>query len=239
MQKVVPTGCGLLDERLTGGLLEKSITLVYGEAETGKTTLAIQCAVNCARIGYKTMFIDCDKTFYPRRMAQIASDDFGELSSQIILMKPEDFEQQATIIERLDDYISARVGLVIVDTITGLYREKLVNEMKETFALNRELNRQMACLAQTTKTQKVATLVTSQVQSTIMGESETVRPVATRVLKFWADTIISLKLTAQTSVIKATVETRGDKKPSKSMFLKIEEKGLRHYSQTDFKKEKR
>jgi len=227
-RRIIPTGCGSLDEQLRGGLLEGNITLVYGEAETGKTTLAIQCAVNCARMGYKTIFIDCDGTFFPRRMAQIAADDFGDLASQIILMKPENFEQQTFVIDRLNDYISKKVGLVVIDTVTGLYREKLEG-MKETFVLNRELNRQMACLAQITKTLKVASLIVSQVRSVVFEEQEMVQPVATRVLKFWADTIISLKPTAQPNIVKATVKTNIAKKPAKTVFLKIGEKGLQDY----------
>ena len=129
MQKLVPTSCSYLDEQLGGGLSEGNIILVYGEAETGKTTLAIQCAVNCARMGYKTVFIDSDNTFFPRRMAQISGRDFDILAPQIILMKPEDFELQSYIIDRLDEFISQKVGLIVVDTITGLYRVELVGSL--------------------------------------------------------------------------------------------------------------
>jgi DNA repair protein RadB len=205
------------------------MVLVYGEAETGKTTLALQCAVNCAKMEYKTIFIDCDHTFFPRRMAQIAGDDFDDLAPQTILMRPEDFEQQAVVIDRLSDYISKKVGFIAVDTITGLYREKVGDNMKKTFALNRELNRQMACLAQITKTQKVASLVISQVRSVVLQEREAVQPVAMRVLKFWADTTISLKPTARANVIKATVEAHRHEKTGKAVFLEIEEKGLHDY----------
>ena len=228
LQKIIPTGCSSLDEQLGGGLSEGTIVLLYGEAETGKTTLAIQCAVNCARMDYKTIFIDCDNTFSPIRMAQIAASEDMNLASQILLIKPEDFDQQATVIDSLADYISEKVGLIVVDTFNSLYRERLGTDMKETFALNRELNRQMASLAQTTKTQKVATLVVSQVRNAFLEEQVTVQPVATRVLKFWADQTIVLKPTAQTNVIKALVETP-TRKPAKPIFLKIEEKGLQDH----------
>jgi len=180
-------------------------------------------------MGHKTIFIDCDGTFSPKRMAQIARDDFDKIAPQIILMQPEDFDQQAVVVERLDEYISERVGLIVVDTVTGLYRERLGDVMQRNFALNRELNRQMACLAQITKTRKVASLAISQVRSLVSGEEETVQPVAMRVLKFWADTIITLQPTAQTKVIKAVVETRAEKRPTKLVLLKIEERGLSDY----------
>jgi DNA repair protein RadB len=229
LQRIVPTGCGSLDEHLKGGLLEGTLCLLYGEAETGKTTLAIQCAVNCARMDYKTIFIDCDGTFSPKRVAQIASDDFETVAPQIILMKPEDFDQQAAVVDGLNEYISERVGLLVVDTVTSLYRERLGDDMKSNFALNRELNRQMACLAQITRTRKVASLVISQVRSLVFEAQETVQPVATRVLKFWSDVIVTLQPTARSNVCKATVETRLERKPTKPTLLKIEERGLSDY----------
>ncbi len=228
LQRVIVTGCGSLDEQLGGGLLEGNMVLVYGEAETGKTTLALHCAVNCAKMGYKTLFIDCDGTVFPRRMKQIADGDFEDFS-QIILMKPESFEQQTMVIDRLDDYMSEKVGLIVVDTITNLYREKLGVDAKTTFSLNRELNRQIATLAQIAKTRKAACLVVSQVRSTVSEGQEVVQPVAPRVLKFWADAIVSLKPTAQSSVVKVLVETRMHRNPAKAIFLKIGEKGLQDY----------
>ena len=63
--RAVPTGCMFLDRLLEGGLPVNNVTLVYGEAETGKSTLALQCAVGSVRMGYKTLFIDSDGTFSP------------------------------------------------------------------------------------------------------------------------------------------------------------------------------
>lgn len=225
----MPTSCGSLDEQLGGGLLEGNTVLIYGEAETGKTTFAIQCAVNCARVGYKAIFIDCDRTFFPRRMAQISGKDFNILAPQIILMRPEDFEQQTYVIENLNQYISKKVGLIVVDTITGLYSEKLTDNLRQKFTLNRELNRQMAYLAQLTKTQKVATLIVSQVRSLVIDLDDAVQPVASRVLRFWADFAIKLDPTAKNGIIKAKVKTNDGKGSGKPIFLKISKEGLHEY----------
>lgn len=229
MQRIIPTGCGSLDEQLNGGLLEGTLSLLYGEAETGKTTLAIQCAVNCARMGHKTIFIDCDGTFSPNRMAQVAQDEFEALAPRIILMKPENFDQQAAVVDRLNEYISEQVGLIIVDTVTNLYREKLEDDMKSNLALNRELNRQMACLAQITKTRRVSSLIISQVRSVVFEAQESVQPVATRVLKFWADTTITLQLTSQRRVTRAIVDTRLRRKSTKPVLLEVGGRGLGEY----------
>jgi DNA repair protein RadB len=224
LQITIPTGCKTVDEKLRGGVKERSLVLVYGEAETGKTTLAIQLAINCARAGYKTIFVDADNTFFSRRMRQLAGDDFETLAPQMILMKPESFKQQTVAINNLDDYVSSRVKLVVVDTITSLYRAEL-GKRRDAFKLNRELNRQLGYLAQIVKTKNVACMVVSQVRSVFPDEGVIV-PVAVRVLRFWADTVISMRPTSKEDVVKLTVSEKREERPVRAILLKIEEKGL-------------
>lgn len=222
----IPTGCEAIDKILEGGIPLKSISLIYGEAETGKTTLAIQCAVNCARQGYKTLFIDCDGAFSSRRLSQIAFEDFQEIAELIVLMKPNTFSEQTIVIDRLADYITKSFGLVVIDTITDLYRAEVAEHMEKTFQLNRELNRQMACLAQITKIQKIAVLIISQVRSILNETYTNVEPVATRVLEFWADTVIAMKPTEKPQVIKVILEKNPKKASPFTCHLKIEETGM-------------
>ena len=68
MESFIQTGCISLDKLLGGGFLTGSLSLIYGEAETGKTSLAIQCVVNCARRGFKSLFIDNDGNFSYKRL---------------------------------------------------------------------------------------------------------------------------------------------------------------------------
>ena len=225
----IPTSCEAIDKILQGGIPLESVSLVYGEAETGKTTLAIQCAVNCARQGYKTLFVDCDGTFYARRLSQIAIGDFKDIAELIILMKPDNFGEQAIVIDRLTDYMTKSFGLVVIDTITSLYRAEIAERPEKTFELNRELNRQMACLAQIARTQKIAVLITSQVRSVFNETYVSIEPVATRVLKFWADTIIDMKPTENPQIIKAILEKSSKKVPPLTCHLKIEETGIHEY----------
>ncbi len=206
-----------------------SVSLIYGEAETGKSTLAMQCAVNCARQGYKTLFVDCDGTFSAERLDQIASGDFGKIAELITVMKPNNFQEQAIVTDRLADYINKNVGLIAVDTVTSLYRERIAETPAKTFELNRELNRQLASVAQTAKIQKVAVLMVSQVHAVFKEEQINIEPVATRVLKFWADVIINMKPTENPRIIRAIVEKTFGKSQSSIVYLKIEKHGMHEY----------
>ena len=225
----IPTGCRAIDKVLEGGIPFESVSLIYGEAETGKTTLAMQCAINCARQGYKTLFVDCDGTFSTRRLSQMASERFKEIAELVILMKPNNFREQTLVIDNLTDYITKNFGLVIIDTITTLYRAEIAELPEKAFELNRELNRQMALLAQIAKTQKIAVLMTSQVRSVFNKAHVSIEPVATRVIKFWADTIIAMKPTEYPGIIKAIFEKSPKRAQPSACHLKIRETGIHEH----------
>lgn len=228
-RQVLPTNCSSLDRLLDGGLPFYGVSLVYGEAETGKTSLAIQCAVNSARMGYKVIFIDSDGTFSTERFSQIAHHDSAEISPFIILIKPKTLQEQGRAIDNLNLYFIKSVGLVVVDTITSLYRLEL-GGAKETFGSNRELNGQVASLTQFAKTHKVATLLTSQVRNVFVKEQSDIQPVAARVLKLWSDIVFVLKHTGRTGIIEALIEKHPKQNPTASCCLSIERTGIRDHS---------
>ncbi|MCW4031611.1 MAG: AAA family ATPase, partial [Candidatus Bathyarchaeota archaeon] len=110
MIKKILTGCGCIDSNLKGGIAPARITLIYGEPETGKSTLAMQCAVNCAMHGYKTLFVDCDNTFSAKRLSQVASGKFKEIADLIILIKPMNFREQTAVIDKISEYTAKNFG---------------------------------------------------------------------------------------------------------------------------------
>jgi DNA repair protein RadB len=223
---MIPTGCGSLDKLLNGGLHQGEVTMVYGEAETGKTGLAIQCAVNAARLSLKSIFIDSDGTFSTRRLAQIASHDLNEVAPNITVVKPTTFQEQGLAIDRLDEYLTAQIGLVVVDTVTSLYRAEIDESKQKTFKLNRELGRQLACLAQIAKTRKIAALITSQVRNVFLEDFVTVEPVGTRVLRFWSDTVLSLKPADHRNTLKVVLEKHVSRRCPINCYVSIEESGI-------------
>ena len=226
VMKKISTGSSCIDGKLNGGISAGTVTLVYGEPETGKSTLAMQCAINCATQGYKALFVDCDNMFSARRLSQIAAGKFAEIADHIILVKPTDFKQQTALIDRIAEYTAKNFGLIVVDTLNSLYRVKVAETNGKAFGVNRELNRQLAILAQTAKTQKLPVLITSQVRSVFDEPYDTVAPVATRVLKFWADTIIAMKPTENPQTIKAVLEGKSESHQESACYLRIDETGI-------------
>ena len=224
----IQTGCKCIDTSIGGGISPETVTLIYGEPETGKTTLAMQCAFNCAIQNLKVLFIDCDNSFYAKRLSQISKDQFDEVAERIILVKPKNFREQTALIDQINEYATTNVGLIIIDTFTSLYGAKVseASAKSKTFGVNRELNRQLAILAQTTKIKKIPVIITSQVRSVFNDQSTSVRPVATRVLKFWADTIITLKPTNNPQIIKAVLEKAREIDEEVTCYVQIGEAGI-------------
>jgi RecA/RadA recombinase len=189
----------------------------------------MQCAVNCALQGYKTLFMDCDNTFSAERFSNVASEKFEEIADRIILMKPNDFREQTALMDRTAEYTAKNFGLIVIDTFNSLYSAEVAKSSGKAFGLNRELNRQLAILAQIAKTQKTPVIITSQVRSVFDENYVSVAPVATRVLKFWAEIILAMKLTENAQIIKVVIEKTGDITQEIVCFLRIEETGIRDY----------
>ena len=222
---MISTGIKCIDSNIDGGISPETVTLIYGEPETGKSTLAVQCAVNCGLENLKVLFVDCDNTFSPKRLSQITDDKFDAIAEQIILVKPKDFREQTAVIDHIADYTAKGFGLIVVDTFTSLYGAKVSQIEGKAFSVNRELNRQLAILAESAKIRKIPIVITSQVRSVFDDPNAGVRPVATRVLKFWADTIISLKPT-ESSIIKAVLEKSRVNTSEVTCYVQILEKGI-------------
>jgi len=223
----ISTGSTCIDSNIGGGISPESIGLIYGEPETGKTTLAIQCALNCALQNYKVLFVDCDNTFSSKRLSQLSGNKFDQIAEQIILIKPKDFKEQTAVIDRIQEYTTKNFGLIIIDTFTSLYGARVAEMAGKAFSVNRELNRQLAILAQMTKIRKIPVIITSQVRAVFDDQnSNSVAPVATRVLKFWADTIIAMKPTSYPQNIKAILEQTREKPRETTCYVQIGEKGI-------------
>ena len=208
-----------------GSLRKGDFGFFFARPETGKTTLAMQCAVNCAIQKLKVLYVDCDNTFYAKRLSQIAKEQFDEVAERIVLVKPKDFKEQTAVIDQIQDY-TANVGLIIIDTFNSLYSAKVAESSSKAFSVNRELNRQLAILAQTVKIRKIPVLITSQVRSVLSEQTASVRPVATRVLKFWADTIIALKPTHNRQTIKVVLEKAQEIGQETTCYVQIGENGI-------------
>jgi len=223
MEIRLSTSCEPLDRLLDGGFRFGKISLFYGETATGKTTLAMSCVINHLRSDSqaKALYIDTDGGLSTKRMEQIAGE--GEsLLERILIWRPNSFSEQTAIIEDLQPLVYRRATIIVVDSITGLYRLE-AGDAEKTFKVNKELNRQLGFLSETAETSVAAVLLTGQVHGTI-GDTAQVEPVAQRLLRYWSDIVVKLETTPKPGVRQAVLEKREG--PPRSCIFRLTNAGI-------------
>ena len=82
----LPSKCEGVDKLLAGGIEQGTVSLVYGEAGTGKTSLALQLSREAIKVypDHVVLFVDTEGLSL-ERMAQI----FGDCdASKLLLIRP-------------------------------------------------------------------------------------------------------------------------------------------------------
>ncbi len=160
---ILPTGVPPIDRILEGGLHTGEVTTVFGEAATGKSTLAYQSLINAAKMDLSIFYFDTECKFSTRRIAQI--DDKTDISSFIAVFQPETFTQQIQYLKNLKDLLNERpFKLLIIDTISNLYRLESCS-IEKNIALRRLLEQHLARIYCETRRYRLFTLIISQVRS--------------------------------------------------------------------------
>ena len=226
----INTGSHDLDSLLHHGISRSGITSIYGEAGTGKTTIALQITTQTTKQGLKVLYVDSDRSFTQQRFQQISGANSSEFSELVLLFFPDDFEEQRILLESLESFLTPKVGLVVVDSMSSLYRAAFAGT-ESIFRLNRMLTRQFAYLSELSITHKVACLVTSQVHARLTGPIAQIEPVARRALFHFPRSIIRLRNT-QSSNVKEFVVERDDgiDVSNRSCVLTLTEKGFIDYT---------
>lgn len=212
-----------IDKLLGGGLPKHQVCMLYGEAATGKTVLAMQFGLEAARNGFKVFYLDSDQSFSPNRMERLA--DGEAVASQIVLFRPEDFKEQGAILDSFEGLLAKTPTLLVVDSITGLFRA-VEKSSREFFGRDRELNRQLANLKSLASRFELWILLTGQVHSAPSRGDWIVEPVATRTLKHWSDLIVRLRQTPRQGVRDCMLERTNRTDTAEHCRFRITENGI-------------
>ncbi|MDD1706145.1 MAG: DNA repair and recombination protein RadB [Methanoregulaceae archaeon] len=153
------TGELAFDNLLGGGLEPRVITQIYGGPASGKSVLCVIASVSCLKSGQGVIFIDTEG-FSIERFRQVAGKDAERLAENLYLYEPHDFDQQAIMITAIDRVLSrGGIGLIVVDSATGLYRTTLERGLEAM----QKLSKQMVKLLGYAKKYSIPILITNQV----------------------------------------------------------------------------
>jgi DNA repair protein RadB len=153
------SGNAAFDKLLGGGFEVRTITQLYGEPASGKSTLCIIAAVSCLRAGHSVAYIDSEG-FSIERFRQIAGDDTEKLADKLFLFEPIDFEHQGQVIGEVEKVLKThKPQLLIMDSATALYRTDL-DKGRDAIQV---LTRQMIYLLGYAKRYEIPVIITNQV----------------------------------------------------------------------------
>lgn len=220
--KKVLSGVEKLDLFLDGGFESDVVTTIYGPAGSGKTLFCILASIEAVKEGKKVIYIDTEGGFSFERIKQI-DDDYDLLLKHIIFLKPTNFEEQKDVFEKLRDLATKDIGLIIVDSISMLYRIEL-GKGEAVYNTNKELGLQISYLSEIARKKNIPVLLTNQVYADFEVKNK-VKMVGGDLLKYGSKCLIELKKENDKRII-SLIKHRSIKEGKEIMF-EIVNKGVK------------
>jgi DNA repair protein RadB len=186
----VSTGSSVIDMLLDGGFEADTVTTIYGPSGSGKTNLCLIAAVSRLSLGDKVLYIDSEGGLSVERLKQIAPSNYKELLDKMIILKPTNFSEQRKVFGQLSNLVDDSVGLIIVDTISMLYRLE-IGQSQDVYSVNKDLGQQIAYLNEITRRQNIPVVVTNQVYASF-DTPDSVKMVGGDILKYGSKCHIEL-----------------------------------------------
>lgn len=182
--------------------LIKGIISIWGDFGIGKTTLALQSAINTAKFN-KIIYIYTKPDFPYKKIGKLIVDDTSNVLDNILFILTPDFLDLNKIVLNLEFLIlyylreqNIALKLIIIDSITDLYRLELNREKKEkNVTLNYQLNQQLANLFYINEKYAIEVLVINELST--RDSKDYIKEVQSggKVMDYWIDYSIKISRT--------------------------------------------
>lgn len=221
-QDRVSTGSQALDDLLGGGLERRTVTQIYGEPASGKSTLCLMAAVASLREGNAVVYIDTEG-FSVERFTQVAGGHAAEFADRLYLFEPIDFAQQGAMLADAEGLLRKKDGtpvdLIVMDSATALYRTEL-DLGREAL---RRLSHHMIKLLGLAKKYDIPVLITNQIYMDV--ERDRVAGLGGTALEHLSKAIVRLE--KKDSVRRAMLRKHRSRPEGLSFDFVITEDGIR------------
>lgn len=194
----ISSGAEFLNKFLGGGYDFDIVTTIFGPSGSGKTNICLIAAVEQASKGKKIIFVDTEGGIAVERIKQICGDDekkVKDVLEKTLFFNPLNFEEQKEVFTQLKeivkDMINSQIGLIIVDSISMLYRLEL-GKSEGVYDINAALGRQLAFLVEIARRKNIPVLLTNQVYSDFDNRDQ-VKMVGGDLLKYGSKCLLELQ----------------------------------------------
>jgi RecA/RadA recombinase len=176
------------------------IISVYGDFGVGKTTFALQTAISSAKLGKSVIYV-YTKPNIPSEKILLINKDLNKILENILFIQTTDFYELNKIVFNFEFLVlkflnmnQPKFDLIIIDSITNLYRLELNMEKKEkNYSLNYQLNQILASLTYLNAIYGIEILVINEISRKNLNDQITEVQSGGKVMEFWVN--YSLKIT--------------------------------------------
>ena len=185
----------------------KGIFSIWGDYGIGKTTLALQTAINSSKQG-KILYIYSKPNFPYEKLRSILPENPINILNNISFISVLSFADLITIIANLEFLILKQISeeqksikLLIIDSVTDLYRLEINRERKEkNVALNYQLNQLLASLHYINETYNIDVLLVNEMSRKSYDDKTIEIQSGGKVMVYWVINSIKISRTEQLNV---------------------------------------
>ena len=180
----------------------KGILSIWGDFGVGKTTFALQAVINTVKNNENVIYI-YTKPNLPFEKLFFLSKGSEELLDKITIINPINFKDLYNIIFNLEflilrklDNKDDRFNLIIIDSITNLYRLEINQDNKEkNYNLNYQLNQILANLTYLNEKYNIEILIVNEASRIKYNDEFIDVQSGGKVMEFWVNFSIKISKT--------------------------------------------
>ena len=181
----------------------EGIASIWGDFGIGKTTFALQTAIYTAKQDKEVLYIYSKPNFPSKRLGSLLKEESPDLLKNIKFIRITDFNELITLIFNLEFLIlnnlkekSKSLNLIIIDSLTDLYRLGLNSDKKEkNVNLNYQLNQILATLYYLLETYGTEILIINELSRKYIDDTVVATQSGGNPMNFWITNSIKIERT--------------------------------------------
>jgi DNA repair protein RadB len=212
----------VIDELLEGGIESDIVTTVYGPAGSGKSCICMIIAVKIAKQGKKVIYVDTEGGFSVERIKQL-DPEYQKTLQDIMVLRISNFQEQEEIFKKLNEMVTEKIGIIIIDSIAMLYRFE-IGKNENIYGVNKSLGMQLSLLMDIARKKNVPSILANHVYADFDVPGE-VKLVGGDILKYSSKCLVELKRHAGS--IRSAIVRKNRSIPEKEIKFEIKNEGIR------------
>lgn len=196
--------------QLFKNFFSEGILDIWGDIGVGKTTLALQIALNFSQQNEKVIFIYTKDEFPSLRFENLKGKKDKEKSNNIIFIKIEDFDDLLEYVlnlefvlldlKRVENKNISQIQLILIDSLFDLYSLKTdKTKKKKNVELNQKLNQILATLTHLNQRFGINVIITNYEATIKENENYLIKEKGGKVTEYWVPNTIQILRTENMS----------------------------------------